>query len=273
MPFSDRLRIGVLGAGGRMGRTIAAAVAAAPDLHLVAAIDPANAGGELAVEGLEVPLGISSELSALTAGSVDVAIDFTVASAAVENLAFLAANGIHAVCGTTGIGADDIEALREAFGDTDAPNCVLASNFAVSAVLMMRLSALAAPFFDNAEIVELHHEHKRDAPSGTAVATAAAIDAARSSAGLGPFGDDPTTTETMAGARGARSGGGVQLHSVRLAGLVAHQEVLFGTTGQSLTIRQDSYDRSSFVPGVLLAARRVPRTPGFTYGLEALLGL
>jgi len=273
MPLADGLRVAVLGAGGRMGRTVAAAVAASPDLALVAAVDPMSAGEELTFGDDAAPLRIEAELAAVTASSAEVAIDFTVPRAAAANLSWLASNGIHAVCGTTGLSAAEIDALTLAFSRSDGPNAVLAANFAISAVLMMRLAAIASPFFDNIEIVELHHEHKVDAPSGTAVATAAAIDAARRAAGAGDLGADPTRTETMPGARGARSEGGVQLHAVRLAGLVAHQEVLLGTTGQSLTIRQDSYDRSSFMPGVLLATRKVASTPGFTRGLEALLGL
>jgi 4-hydroxy-tetrahydrodipicolinate reductase len=273
MPLADRLRVAVLGAGGKMGRTVAAAVAASPDLALVAAVDPRSAGEELRFADDVSPLTIEPDLTALRVAAVEVAIDFTDARAAAANLAWLAGNGIHAVCGTTGLSEQEIDELSAAFSQSDGPNAVLAANFAISAVLMMRLAAIAAPFFDNIEIVELHHEHKLDAPSGTAVATAAAIDEARRSAGAGALGADPTTTETMPGARGARSSGGVQLHSVRLAGLVAHQEVLLGTTGQSLTIRQDSFDRSSFLPGVLLATRKVASTPGFTRGLEALLGL
>ena len=273
MPLADGLRVAVLGAGGRMGRTVAAAVASSPDLKLVAAVDPMSSGVELTFgDGVE-PMVIESDLDVLTATSAEVAIDFTVPRAAAANLAWLAANDIHAVCGTTGLSDAEISELVTAFSRSDGPNAVLAANFAISAVLMMRLAAIAAPFFDNIEIIELHHEHKVDAPSGTAIATAAAIDGARSAAGAGALDPDPTTTETMPGARGARSSGGVQLHAVRLAGLVAHQEVLLGTTGQSLTIRQDSYDRSSFMPGVLLAARKVASTPGFTRGLEALLGL
>jgi 4-hydroxy-tetrahydrodipicolinate reductase len=273
MPLADRLRVAVLGAGGRMGRTVAAAVASSPDLELVAAVDPINSGVELTFAGGAEPVLIGPDLDVLTATSAEVAIDFTAPRAAAANLAWLAANGIHAVCGTTGLTDAEIAELTDAFSQSDGPNAVLASNFAISAVLMMRLAAIAAPFFDNIEIIELHHENKVDAPSGTAVATAAAIDAARLAASSGALGADPTTTETMPGARGARSEGGVQLHAVRLAGLVAHQEVLFGTAGQSLTIRQDSYDRSSFMPGVLLATRKVASTPGFTRGLEALLGL
>lgn len=273
MPSPDQLRVGVLGAGGRMGRTICEAVAAAPDLDLVAAIDPANAGIELDFEQSAQTIVIGADLEAFGRHGVDVAIDFTVAQAAVSNLSWLASSGIHAVCGTTGLDAPAIATLQAAFSEPGAPNAIVAANFAISAVLMMRLSALAAPYFDNIEIIELHHENKRDAPSGTAVATAKGIDAARAASGSGVLGADPTTTETMPGARGARSDGGVQIHSVRLAGLVAHQEVLFGTTGQSLTIRQDSYDRSSFMPGILLATRKVSSTPGFTYGLEDLLGL
>jgi len=154
-----------------------------------------------------------------------------------------------------------------------APNALVAANFAISAVLLFRLAELAAPFFEGIEVVELHHEAKSDAPSGTALETARRMAEARVARGSGPLVADPTTKEVLGGSRGAVGPGGVRIHAIRLPGLVAHEEVLFGALGQSLTIRQDSYDRRSFMPGVLLAIRQVPVRSGFTLGLEALLGL
>ena len=167
--------------------------------------------------------------------------------------------------GTTGFTDDDFETIRAQFTTS---NCVIAPNFAIGAVLMMHFAALAAPWFETAEIIELHHDAKVDAPSGTAMLTAERIAAASDR-----WAPDPTTTEVVEGARGGRSPGGIPIHSVRLRGLVAHQEVLFGTTGQSLTIRHDSYDRSSFMPGVLLAVKAVADRPGLTVGLDPLLGI
>jgi 4-hydroxy-tetrahydrodipicolinate reductase len=169
------------------------------------------------------------------------------------------------VVGTTGWSEDDYAKLRAAFS---ASNCLIAPNFAIGAVLMMRFAELAAPWFETAEVIELHHDQKLDAPSGTAVRTVE-----RMAAASAEWGSDPTRTEIVPGARGGVGPGGIHLHSVRLRGLVAHQEVLFGTTGQSLTIRHDSYDRTSFMPGVLLAIKRVPHHPGLTIGLDPLLGL
>jgi 4-hydroxy-tetrahydrodipicolinate reductase len=167
--------------------------------------------------------------------------------------------------GTTGFTDHDYDRVRSTFTRS---NCVIAPNFAIGAVLMMRFAELAAPWFESAEIIELHHDQKVDAPSGTAVLTAQ-----RMAAASAEWGDDPTSKEVLAGARGASGAGGIPVHSVRLRGLVAHQEVLLGTTGQSLTLRHDSYDRSSFMPGVLLAVKHVAHRPGLTIGLDALLGL
>jgi 4-hydroxy-tetrahydrodipicolinate reductase len=263
------VRVAVAGAAGRMGRTVAEAVASAADLTLVAALDPSAPGVALAeLAGIESEVVVVATLAELDPASIDVLVDFTVAGAARADLAWCAANGVHAVCGTTGLSADEVAELRALFEPEQAPNCILAPNFAISAVLMMRLAELCAPFFDSAEIIELHHDQKRDAPSGTALETARRIAAAREE----DFGADPTEKLVLEGARGGVGPRQVHLHSVRMSGLVAHQEVLFGTTGQALTIRQDSFDRTSFMPGVLLAARRVAATPGFTLGLDALLG-
>jgi 4-hydroxy-tetrahydrodipicolinate reductase len=259
-------KVGVVGAGGRMGREVCLAVAAAPDLELVAVIDPGHDGQE--VEGLTVV----GSVDALDEHGVDVVVDFSVADAVRINLAFYAEHGIHAVVGTTGLSEAELEAAAQLFADS-AANAVVAANFAIGAVLLMRFSALAAPHMDGVEVIELHHDAKRDAPSGTALHTAEGIAEARTRAGSGPWPADPTTEYVLPGARGGEGPGGVRVHSVRLPGLIAHEEVIFGAVGQSLSIRHDSYDRRSFMPGVLLAVRTVPDHPGLTVGIEALLGL
>jgi len=252
------IRVGVLGAGGRMGATVCEAVAADPELELVGAVD-ALSGGTTA-QGL--PIG--DDASALVAAGAQVAVDFTTAEAARKNLPVLADAGIHAVVGTTGLGPDDLDALRAAFTTS---HCLVAPNFAIGAVLMMRFAEMAAPYFESAEVIELHHGAKVDAPSGTAILTAE-----RMAKASDDWIDDPTTDEVVDGARGGRAGP-IPIHSVRLQGLIAHQEVMLGTMGQSLTIRHDSYDRSSFMPGVLLAVKKVAATDGLTVGLDNLLGL
>jgi 4-hydroxy-tetrahydrodipicolinate reductase len=253
------IRVGVFGAGGRMGATVCAAVNADPTLELVAAVDPAHAGE--VVEGMAV----SAAPETMADADVQVAVDFTVAAAAKDNMAWCASHGIHAVVGTTGLSATDLDDLRTAFTTS---NCIVAPNFAIGAVLMMRFAELAAPYFDTAEVIELHHDAKTDAPSGTAMMTASRMAAASSS-----WTPDPTRQVVVEGARGGIGPGGIHVHSVRLHGLVAHQEVLLGTTGQSLTLRHDSYDRTSFMPGVVLAVQRIADVPGVTLGLDALLGI
>ena len=267
------VRVAVLGAGGRMGTTVCRVVAGDPRTELVAAVDPGAAGIPLSeVTGVAGHEGvITSDLEAVGAAGAEVAVDFTVASSAVSNMRWCAGHGVHGVVGTSGIADGDLEALREAFEGSGA-NCVVAPNFAIGAVLMMRFAALAAPHMDSVEIVELHHDAKRDAPSGTSMRTAQLIDEARAASGAGPWSADPTTEATVPGTRGGSGAGGIPIHSLRLHGLVAHQEVVFGAEGQSLTIRHDSYDRTSFMPGVLLAVTEVARHPGLTVGLEALLG-
>jgi 4-hydroxy-tetrahydrodipicolinate reductase len=236
------IRVGVFGAGGRMGSTVCQAVAADPDVELVAAVDPHYSGLDLrTVIGVDTDLKFSRDGAAMAAADVDVAVDFTERSACCDTLGVLAAEGIHAVVGTT---------------------------FAIGAVLMMHFAALAAPYFESAEIIELHHEHKVDAPSGTAMLTLQ-----RMAEASGEWTADPTTTEVVVGARGGDGPSGIRVHSLRLKGLVAHQEVLLGTTGQTLSIRHDSIDRTSFMPGVLLAVKQVADRPGVTVGLDALLGL
>lgn len=256
-----------------MGATVCRAVSDASDLELACAVDPRLAGSSLdEVAGLDGSgLLVSGSTDALAEAGVEVAVDFTRAEAAMANLSGCAAEGIHAVVGTSGLSDDDVVRLAGLFGAEQGPNCVLASNFAIGAVLMMRFAELAAPYMDSIEVVELHHDAKVDAPSGTAMHTAKRIADARDAAGAGDLGADPTRHEVLAGARGGEGPGGVRVHSVRLRGLVAHQEVLLGTTGQSLTIRHDSYDRTSFMPGVLLAVRSVPGRPGLTIGIDSLL--
>jgi len=244
-----------------MGRTVCGAVADDPDLVLVGAVDP-GAPGET-IHGVTIDAG--ADAGALVDRGVDVMVDFTRAEGARANLAWAGSAGIHAVVGTTGFDDRDFDRLRR---DFTRSNCLVAPNFAIGAVLMMRFAELAAPWFDSTEVIELHHDRKVDAPSGTATLTVE-----RMAAASDQWGADPTTNEVLAGARGATGPAGIHVHSVRLRGLLAHQEVLLGTTGQTLTIRHDSYDRSSFMPGVVLAAKRIAELPGLTIGLEPLLGL
>ncbi len=262
------MRVGVIGAGGKMGREVCRMVATDPDLELVAAVDPECSGQEAG------GLPIVGELDALVDGGAEVAVDFTRVAAARTTLAWCAEHGLHAVVGTTGFDEADFVTLARLFAGPDlgAPNCVVAANFAIGAVLMMRFAEIAAPWFDGAEIVELHHGAKLDAPSGTSMQTAERMAAARAGAGVDPYPGDSTTTVMVEGARGGSGPGGVRMHSVRLTGLVAHQEVLFGSVGQSLSIRHDSYERTSFMAGVALAIKAVAARPGLTLGLEPLLG-
>ncbi len=259
-------RVGVVGAGGRMGQEVCRAVTAAPDTELVAAVDPGHVGRDACGRT------IVGEVNALSDLGAEVVVDFTAAEAVRHNAPHYAHQGIHAVIGTTGLSADDLAALGALFGGS-GPNAIVAANFAVGAVLLMHFAKLAAPHMEGVEVIELHHDAKRDAPSGTALHTARAIAEGRRAAGSAPLPPDPTTDLVLPGARGAEGPGGVRVHSVRLPGLVAHEEVIFGAPGQSLSIRHDSYDRVSFMPGVLLAVRSVADRPGVTVGLEALLGL
>jgi 4-hydroxy-tetrahydrodipicolinate reductase len=243
------MRVGVLGAKGKVGSTMVGAVQAAEDLTLSAEVD------------------LGDPLSLLTDTNTEVVIDFTHPDVVMGNLEFLIDNGIHAVVGTTGFTAERLEQVESWLADTNT-SVLIAPNFAIGAVLSMHFAKQAAPFFDSAEVIELHHPHKADAPSGTAARTAKLIAEARK--GLPPNPD--ATSASLPGARGADVDG-IPVHSVRLAGLVAHQEILFGTEGETLTIRHDSLDRTSFVPGVLLAVRRIKERPGLTVGIEPLLNL
>lgn len=250
-----------------MGATVCRAVAEDPELVLVAGVDPFHSGLELSrvadVAGIDVQ--VSGDPSSFIDAGVEVVVDFTEANAALENLAWVAEHGIHAVVGTTGFSDEDIAGFRGMFTRS---NCVIAPNFAIGAVLMIRFAEMAARFFDTAEIIELHHDGKVDAPSGTAMHTAERIAAASVE-----WSPDPTKTWLLDGARGGVGPGDIHVHSVRMRGMVAHQEVLLGTTGQTLTLRHDSIDRTSFMPGVLLAVKTIDRHPGVTIGLDSLLDL
>lgn len=265
-PLPAPLRVGVFGAGGRMGATVCRAVADDPDLELVAAVDPFHAGLDLRqVTGVDLPFQLASAPDVFIETGVQVAVDFTQVEAGRENLLWLAEHGIHAVVGTTGFTDEDCERFASAFTRS---NCVIAPNFAIGAILMMRFAEMAAPFFDTAEIIEFHHDQKVDAPSGTAMHTLE-----RMAAASDKWAEDPTELDVVTGSRGGAGPAGIRVHAVRMRGMVAHQEVLLGTTGQTLSIRHDTTDRSSFMPGVLLAVKAVADHPGVTIGLDSLLDL
>ena len=244
------MRVGVLGAKGKVGATMCAAVRDAEDLDLSAEVDAGDA------------------LTLLTDSGTEAVIDFTHPDVVMDNLKFLIDNGIHAVVGTTGFTEERLDQVRAWLTAKPGTGVLIAPNFAIGAVLSMHFAQKAAPYFESVEVIELHHPQKADAPSGTATRTAKLIAEARK--GLPP---NPDATSTgLPGARGADVDG-IPVHSIRVTGLVAHQEVLFGTMGETLTIRHDSMDRTSFVPGVLLAVRQIARRPGLTIGLEPLLDL
>ena len=264
------MQVAVVGAAGRMGAEVCRAVAGTDDLQLAAAVDPQAAGRSLAeVAGIDTDLQIAGDLDAITDAGITVAVDFTHPSVVADNVRWLLDHGVHAVVGTTGLDADTIDDLRERAAAGEA-NALIAPNFAIGAVLMMQFAAQACRHLPDAEIIELHHDNKADAPSGTALRTAELMDAERV-ARSAPIGGD----DAYPGARG-HTVRGTPIHSVRLPGLVAHQEVILGGQGQTLTIRHDSTDRTSFMPGVLLAVRAVPElrtTNGqsLVVGLEELL--
>jgi len=267
-------RVGVFGAAGRMGATVCAAVLDAADLELVAAVDPAATGrrlDEVVAGGATTGIEIAASPEAISEAGADVAVDFTVAAAARSNLRWCAEHGVHAVCGTTGLEDRDFEHIRAWF--SGGVHAVVTANFSIGAALMMKCAELCAPLVGGAEVIELHHDRKRDAPSGTSLETIRRMQAARDAADAGEWAADPTEVELLQGARGGRAEGGVHVHSVRLPGLVAHQEVIFGLQGETLSIRHDSLDRVSFMPGVLLAVRRVAELPGLTVGIAELLDL
>ncbi len=244
------IKVGVLGARGRMGSEVVKAVTDAADCQLVAALDQGDS------------------LDALVTAGAEVIVDFTTPDVVMANLEFLVKNNIHAVVGTTGFSDERIAELNSWLAANPKAGILIAPNFAIGAVLMMEFAEKAAKYFESAEIIELHHPNKVDAPSGTAARTAALIADARKSANL-PAMPDATST-SLDGARGALIGD-VPVHSVRLRGLIAHQEVLFGGLGETLTIRHDSLDRAGFMPGVLLGVRQISSHPGLTVGLEKFM--
>ena len=253
------INVAVSGAGGRMGHMVATAIADATDLHLGHLYDPANDGGMVGDREISPEADLVADSG--------VVVEFTHPDVVMGNLAMWHDMGVHAVVGTSGFSEERLEEVRSLWVDA-ASNCLIVPNFAIGAVLMMRFAELAAPHFPAAEIIELHHDRKADAPSGTAIATAARIGAAQPNQARAV-----ESQEIEAGATGARVDG-VAVHSVRLPGIVANQEVIFGGQGQTLTIRHDTTDRTAFAPGVLLAVRNVHRLPDrVTVGLEALLNL
>ncbi|MGL5857787.1 MAG: 4-hydroxy-tetrahydrodipicolinate reductase [Angustibacter sp.] len=246
----DRLRVAVVGAGGRMGTQVCQAVRAAADLDLVGCFDQGDDLDDLA--------------------GAQVAVDFTVPAATEGVVRHCVDRSVHVVVGATGWDADRLTWLRERLAERPGVGVLIAPNFAIGAVLAMAFAQQAARFYESVEVIELHHPDKVDAPSGTALRTAALVAQARRERGLGPVPD--ATTEQLDGARGADVDG-VRVHAVRLRGLVAHEEILFGGPGEQLAIRHDSFDRTSFMPGVLAGIRAVPTRPGLTVGLEAVLDL
>jgi 4-hydroxy-tetrahydrodipicolinate reductase len=244
------VQVAVIGAAGRMGGEVCRAVEAADDLDVAGRFDVGDDLGDL--------------------GGARVAVDFTVPDATLGNVLHALARGVHVVVGTTGWTDESLDAVRAALDDAPGVGVLIAPNFAIGAVLTMRFAAEAARFYESVEVIELHHPDKADAPSGTAVRTAQMIAQARRAAGVGPAPD--ATATALPGARGAEVDG-VPVHAVRLRGLVAHQEVLLGSAGETLTIRHDSLDRTSFMPGVLLGVREVSSRPGLTVGLETYLGI
>lgn len=248
----SKLRVAVIGARGRIGSEAVRAVEAADDMELVAA------------------LGRGDSLTTLTEAGAQVAVELTHPDSVMENLEFCVRNGIHGVVGTTGWTEERLALLRSRLAESPSTGVLIAPNFSIGAVLTMAFAQQAARFFESVEVVELHHTKKADAPSGTATRTAQLIAAARDAAGLERQ-QDPTT-HGLPGARGADVDG-VPVHAVRLRGLLAHQEVLFGDAGETLTIRHDSLHHSCFMPGILLGARKVTQTPGLTFGLEHFLDL
>jgi 4-hydroxy-tetrahydrodipicolinate reductase len=246
------IKVGVLGARGRMGQEVCRAIKSSNDLELVAEID------------------LNDSIEILKSSKAEVLVDFTTPEVVMGNLKFAIENGIHAVVGTTGFDSTRLDTLKKLLTANPKVGVLIAPNFGLGAVLMMQFAKSAAKYFESAEIIELHHPEKVDAPSGTATRTAELINEARQEANLGKMPDK--TAKSLDGARGAKIGE-VPIHSVRLRGLVAHQEVLFGDKGELLTIRHDSLDRSGFMPGVLVGVREVSLNPGLTVGLEHYLKL
>ena len=249
---AEVIKVGVLGGRGRVGSEVCRAVEAADDVELVAVVD------------------VDDEPDALVTSGAEVVVDFTHPDAVMDNLEFCIDHGIHAVVGTTGFDDERLATVRGWLDSSPKTGVLIAPNFAIGAILMMRFAAVAARFYESVEVVELHHPDKADAPSGTARRTAELIAAARRDAGCPPVPD--ATTSGLDGARGADVDG-IRVHGLRVRGLVAHQEVILGAQGETLTIRHDSLDRASFTPGVLTGVRKISAHPGLTVGLEAFLDL
>lgn len=258
------MKIAVAGAAGRMGREVCRTVALEDGLELACAFDPAEAGWPLQsfIPELELPLEIAADRHAMLEAEAAIMVDFTIAAAARENIPFALSHGIHVVAGTTGFSSSDLDAWRQ-LADEHGAHCLIAPNFAIGAILMMKFASIAARYLPDCEIIELHHNMKLDAPSGTAKLTAGKVAAARKSSGNA----SSEKVGVPAESRGMLVEG-IPVHSVRLPGLVAHQEIIFGGQGQTLTIRHDSIDRTSFMPGVVFALRRISEHPGLTIGLE-----
>jgi 4-hydroxy-tetrahydrodipicolinate reductase len=248
--MSSKIRVGVLGARGRMGAEVVKAVTNSSDLELVAQLD------------------LGDSLEQLMTNKVQVVVDFTTPDSVMKNLDFLISNEIHAVVGTTGFDQGRIDSINSQLAKHPKVGVLIAPNFAIGAVLMMEFAAKAARYFESAEIVEMHHPAKVDAPSGTAARTAELMTEARKESAMKPMPD--ATKQSLDGARGSKVGD-ISIHSIRAQGLVAHQEVLFGGVGETLIIRHDSLDRAGFMPGVLLGIRSVVKNPGLTHGLDKFM--
>jgi 4-hydroxy-tetrahydrodipicolinate reductase len=249
---SSQIRVGVLGSRGKVGTEVCHAVETEADLALVAAVDQGD------------------PIDALVTAGAQVVVDFTHPDVVMDNLEFCIRHDIHAVVGTTGFDQNRLDILGDQLGHHPTTGVLIAPNFSIGAILMMRFAALAAPFYESVEIIELHHPNKADAPSGTARRTAELVAAARREAGRPPVPD--ATSAALDGARGAVVDG-IHVHGLRIRGLVAHQEVILGGVGETLTIRHDSLDRASFTPGVLTGVRQIADHPGLTVGLEHFLDL
>ncbi|MDO8490474.1 MAG: 4-hydroxy-tetrahydrodipicolinate reductase [Dehalococcoidia bacterium] len=266
--MAQPIRVVVHGAAGKMGREVLNALCHAPDLKPVGAVDKAVSGDELALPDGSGAVPFSSDLASIIARTKpDVLIDFSTASAAMPALRTAVQNGVRPVVGTTGLSPADVQEI-ETLCQSKHLGGVVAANFSLGAVMLMHLSQIAGKYFDFAEIIELHHDQKADAPSGTALATARMMAEARGK----PFIHPQTSKQNLPGTRGGELEG-ISIHSVRLQGLLAHQEVILGGLGQTLTIRHDSISRESFMPGVVLAAREVMKLDKLVIGLDRLLGL
>lgn len=263
------IRVGVIGALGRMGQLVCRAIAEDPELVLVAAINPSRPGvtvGDV-IGHPEVDVEVSPQIETLLQAETEVAVDFTHPDAVMDNVRWCIDHAMHIVVGTTGVGPAELDEIQGWIDEEGGEaHVVVSSNFAIGAVVAQRFAEQAARLFPASEIIELHHDRKADAPSGTALSTARRVAAARQEKWTGPG------AESVASVRGGDVEG-IRVHSVRLPGLVAHQEVVFGGMGETVTIRHDAYDRTCYMPGVLLAIRKVVRRPGLTVGIESLLGL